>query len=149
MYHYPACLIPYRDGSGQYGVVFPDLPGCVSVGNNLAHALAMAQEAMGLHLSGMLADNDVLPIPSTPEGAQAQMEAEAQEDNEPLPEGTLYQYILVDLAKPAKKIPPVHLSISLKPNILADIDVMADELGLTRSGVIAAGMRDYISRMRG
>ena len=148
MYYYPACFIPYGDGSGQYGVVFPDFPGCVSVGNNLGHALEMAREALTLHLSSMLEDKDPVPLPSTVEAARAHMEEEALAEKEPLPPETLYQYILVDLPKPAKKEPPVHVSISLRPAVLENIDAMAEEMGLTRSGIIAAGMRDYISRMR-
>jgi len=148
MYHYPACFIPYGDDSGQYGVVFPDFPGCVSVGNNIGHALEMAREALTLHLASMLEDKDPIPVPSNLEAARIQMEEEAVSDNEPLPPETLYQYVLVDLPKPAKKEPPVHVSISLRPGALEEIDAMAEEMGLTRSGVISAGMRDYISRMR-
>ncbi|MDR2820247.1 MAG: type II toxin-antitoxin system HicB family antitoxin [Desulfovibrio sp.] len=39
-------------------------------------------------------------------------------------------------------------SISLKPSILAHIDAMAEEMGLTRSGLIAVAARDYVSRMK-
>jgi len=148
MYHYPACFIPYDDDSGQYGVVFPDFPGCVSVGNNLGHALEMAREALTLHLSSMLEDKDPLPVPSSLKTARAQMEKEAVQDNEPLHPETLYQYVLVDLPRPAKKEPPLHVSISLRQATLEEIDAMAEEMGLTRSGIISAGMRDYISRMR-
>jgi predicted RNase H-like HicB family nuclease len=109
----------------------------------------MAQEAMELHLSGINSDNDQIPPPSTLEAAMEKVEADALEDGEPLPDGVICQYIFVDLPPAVKKTPPVHVSISLKPNVLADIDSFADEMGLTRSGIIAAGMRDYISRMRG
>jgi predicted RNase H-like HicB family nuclease len=147
--YYPAALIPYRDGSGQYGVVFPDLPGCVSVGNNIEHAIVMAQEALSLHLSGMMEDGDILPVSSTTDLAREKMQAEALEDKEPLPDGVVYQYIVADDARPpAKKKPSVNLSISLKPSILAHIDAMAEEMGLTRSGLIAVAARDYVSRMK-
>jgi predicted RNase H-like HicB family nuclease len=35
--------------NGSYGVFWPDLPGCVSMGDDLPHALRMASEALGLH----------------------------------------------------------------------------------------------------
>lgn len=49
---------------GNYGVVFPDLPGCVSAGDDIAQAEAMAQEALQLHLEGMVEDGDPLPTPT-------------------------------------------------------------------------------------
>ena len=42
----------------------------------------------------------------------------------------------------------MHLSISLKPAVVESIDAMAEEMGLTRSGLITVATRDYIARMR-
>ena len=42
---YPAIFYPYSDGSGGYVVDFPDLPGCVTGGIDLAEALEMAVDA--------------------------------------------------------------------------------------------------------
>ncbi|MCL2102516.1 MAG: ribbon-helix-helix domain-containing protein [Syntrophorhabdaceae bacterium] len=42
----------------------------------------------------------------------------------------------------------VNLSISLKPAFLRSIDAMAEEMGLSRSGVIAVAAREYIQRMQ-
>lgn len=61
-YVYPAIFEPYEDGS--YVVSFPDLPGCVTQGDDLEDALSMAQEAMALHLYGMERDGDVIPAPT-------------------------------------------------------------------------------------
>ena len=52
--------------SGNYGVFFPDLPGCVSMGDNLPHAEKMAVEALGLHVCGMERDGDALPPVTLP-----------------------------------------------------------------------------------
>ncbi len=48
---------------GNYGVVFPDFIGCVSAGDTLDEATAMAHEALQLHVEGMLSDNDAMPAP--------------------------------------------------------------------------------------
>jgi len=48
---YPAVFTP-EDG-GEYSVYFPDLNGCFTCGDNLEHALEMAQEALGLWLASM------------------------------------------------------------------------------------------------
>ena len=42
-------------------VYFPDVPGCVSGGNDFDHALQMAKEALSLHIYGMEKDGDALP----------------------------------------------------------------------------------------
>jgi predicted RNase H-like HicB family nuclease len=146
--YYPATFNPHEDGSGRYDVTFADLPGCVSQGDNLEHALVMAQEALTLHLSGMIKDEDDLPRPSSLEEARLSDETEAREEKDPLPKGTIWQYIVADVRQPAKKTPSVNVSISLKPVVIEQIDSLAEDLGLTRSGIIALAARDYVDRMR-
>jgi predicted RNase H-like HicB family nuclease len=51
------------EDQGGFGVVFPDFPGCVSQGETLEGARVMAEEALGLHIKGMLADGEALPRP--------------------------------------------------------------------------------------
>lgn len=146
--YYPVTLNPHEDG--RYDVTFVDFPGCISQGKDLEHSLRMAQEALTLHISGMLADGDELPAPSSLEAARRADEVEAQEENDPLPEGTLWQYILIEpVVRKIKAESPVRLSISLKPSIIEKIDAMAEDMGLTRSGVINVATRDYINRMQG
>ena len=43
---YPAVFYPFSDGSGGYTVEFPDLPGCVTEGNDLEEAFEMAIDAV-------------------------------------------------------------------------------------------------------
>ncbi|MDR1701808.1 MAG: type II toxin-antitoxin system HicB family antitoxin [Sporomusaceae bacterium] len=52
--------------NGSYGVFWPDLPGCVSIGDNLPHAERMAAEALSLHIYGMEQDGDELPAAAFP-----------------------------------------------------------------------------------
>lgn len=42
---YPAIFTPYEDGSDGYLAEFPDLPGCVTGGDDLAEAIFMAEDA--------------------------------------------------------------------------------------------------------
>ena len=62
-YTYPA-LFAYEKGVDGIGVVFPDLPGCVSHGRDEEDALRMGREALSLHLWGMEQDGDVIPDPT-------------------------------------------------------------------------------------
>lgn len=52
------------NAAGGYGVYFPDLPGCISLGDTAADAQANAAEALGLHLYGMEKDGEPIPAPS-------------------------------------------------------------------------------------
>jgi len=63
-YTYPAVFDPNENGG--YTVTFPDLPGCVTEGDDLDEALKMAAEAMALHLYGMERDGDPIPKPTNP-----------------------------------------------------------------------------------
>jgi predicted RNase H-like HicB family nuclease len=47
-----------------YGVRFPQFPGCVTVGDTLQEVLFMAQEALSLHLEGMLEDGEDIESPA-------------------------------------------------------------------------------------
>jgi predicted RNase H-like HicB family nuclease len=58
---YLAIFEPTETG---YSVYFPDLPGCVSCGENFEEARKNATEALGLHIYGMEKDGDDIPVPS-------------------------------------------------------------------------------------
>ena len=60
--HYPAII--HKDAASDYGVSFPDLPGCVTAAATAVDAVREAKEALQLHLDGMLADGAPRPAPS-------------------------------------------------------------------------------------
>ena len=65
IYVFPAVFTFYsKEQSPAIGITFPDLPGCVSCGENPADALRMAKDALSLHLLGMEDDNENIPEPS-------------------------------------------------------------------------------------
>lgn len=147
--YYPATFTPNNDGTETYGVTFVDLPGCVSVGSNLDDALRMAAEALSVHVGAMLEDDDPLPAPSSLKQATEADAREAEQEGCAIESGTLRQYVHFEPQVHVKESAPVRLSISLKPAIVERIDNMAEEMGLTRSGLIAVATRDYINRMQG
>jgi predicted RNase H-like HicB family nuclease len=49
------------DDKPGLSVYFPDVPGCISCGDTFDHALAMAREALSLHIYGLEKDGDPLP----------------------------------------------------------------------------------------
>jgi predicted RNase H-like HicB family nuclease len=55
----------HKEPASDYGVSFPDFPGCISAGVTLDDARAMATEALALHVKGMIEDGEALPKPSS------------------------------------------------------------------------------------
>lgn len=60
--HYPVVL--HKDRTSDFGVTVPDLPGCFSAGSSVDEALALAKEAIELHLEGLIDDGLPIPEPS-------------------------------------------------------------------------------------
>ena len=55
----------HKDSDSDYGVSFPDLPGCTTVGSTIAEAHEMAAEALALYLESVAADGDEIPPPGS------------------------------------------------------------------------------------
>ncbi|MBP2638690.1 MAG: hypothetical protein H6Q72_4597 [Firmicutes bacterium] len=64
-YIFPAVFDPCEEQPG-YCITFPDLPGIVTQGDTVEESLAMAKEALELHLFGMEEDSEEIPVPSNP-----------------------------------------------------------------------------------
>jgi predicted RNase H-like HicB family nuclease len=63
-YIYPAIFD--LNEHGGFTITFPDLPGCITEGDDIDESLRMAAEAMALHIYGMERDGDSIPSPSKP-----------------------------------------------------------------------------------
>ena len=62
-YAYPAIFTPEEDGS--YSIIFPDLEGCYTCGDNLEDGIEMAEDALSLVLYGYekRSDNKISVLP--------------------------------------------------------------------------------------
>ena len=128
----PYIALIHKDADSEYGVSFPDLPGCVTAGSTLDEARAMATEALAFHLEGLAADGDASPEPASLEAIMAEP---ANRDG---------VAILVDPPRPAGK--SVRLNITLADDLLEKIDRHAEANGLTRSGFLARAARLELGR---
>jgi predicted RNase H-like HicB family nuclease len=54
----------HKDRNSDFGVSFPDFPGCITAGKTLDEAHRMAAEALALHIAGMVEDGDTIPAPA-------------------------------------------------------------------------------------
>ncbi len=103
-----------KDEGSDYGVDFPDFPGCVTAGRTLEEARRMATEALGLHVEGLLADQQALPEAS---GLDAIMADPANRDAV----AVLVEVPLGD-AVPSRA---VRINITLPGELLEEIDRVA------------------------
>ena len=113
----------YKDVGSDFGVSFPDFPGVVTAGINLDDARRMAEEALCLHVEGMIEDGEAIPEPSSLEAIM----------NDPANRDAVA--VLVPLKSQARKA--VRLNITLPEDVLREIDSYAEAHGLTRSGFLA------------
>jgi predicted RNase H-like HicB family nuclease len=60
----------HKEKDSDYGVSFPDFPGCITVGRTLEEARGMAVEALALHIQGMIEDGIAVPESSKLEDLQ-------------------------------------------------------------------------------
>ena len=63
---YPALF--EAESVGGYSVSVPDLPGCITEGDNLEEAFEMTRDAIGIYLSELESDGKEFPAASDPAG---------------------------------------------------------------------------------
>ncbi len=61
---YPAVF--HKAEEGGFWISFPDLPECLTEGDDMTQAYEMAVDALGLALTSREAENEALPAPSDP-----------------------------------------------------------------------------------
>lgn len=61
---YPAIF--HKAEKGGYWITFPDLPECMTLGDDMQHAYKMAFEALGLAITSRKAEQKPIPAPSEP-----------------------------------------------------------------------------------
>lgn len=61
-YVYPAIFTPEEDGG--YSILFPDLEGCFTCGDDLIDGMQMAEDVLALVLYGYEKDDREIPIPT-------------------------------------------------------------------------------------
>lgn len=69
-YVYPAIFTPEEDGG--YSIIFPDLEGCFTCGDDLIDGMQMAEDVLALVLYGYEKDDREIPMPSKRENVKLQ-----------------------------------------------------------------------------
>ena len=113
--------------AGAYGVVFPDLPGCVAMGKTIDEALANAGDALRDWVEMTEEAGSKVPVARTIEALRRDSEVAAA-----LAEGA--SLASVPLIRETGK--PIKANLSIDSGVLAAIDAAAEERKLTRSGMV-------------
>ena len=137
MLAYYAGFVP---SEGKISVIFPDVPGCITWGNDFNEAFGYAIEALALHLECMADDGAPIPEPSGRETAWTKVRDEHESfDIGPLPADT--QLLLVPA--PELETRPKKITVSFRKPALDMIDRKAAAAGMTRSGFLARAAEAY------
>jgi predicted RNase H-like HicB family nuclease/uncharacterized protein (DUF1778 family) len=108
----------HKERDSDFGVSFPDFPGCITAGKTLDEAARLAPEALELHIQGMVEDGDAVPEPSKIEDIQADVKKS----------GAIAFMVSVDTPDAT-----VRVNITARESQIEKIDALAEQAGLTRS----------------
>jgi predicted RNase H-like HicB family nuclease len=111
----------HKDRNSDYGVSFPDFPGCITAGSTLEEARRMAVEALSFHIAGMREDGDPIPQPSTLDDLRR---------DPALKDAVAF---LVEVQETERT---VRINITARESEIAEIDSRARAARLTRSAYI-------------
>ena len=115
--------IVHKEAKTDFGVSFPDFPGCITAGQTVDEAKDLAQEALAFHVKGMIEDGDELPAPSKLEDIMADADyADA------------VAYLVVSI--PDTKPRTVRVNITVPEMTLKQIDAAAKKRGMSRSSFL-------------
>jgi len=119
--------IIHKEKKSDFGVSFPDFPGCISVGSSLEEVRQMAQQALQFHIDGMLEDGEFIPPPSSLDQVMCQ------------PDFCHGVVLMVDVAVPVRS---KRINITMDESLLRQIDACTDN----RSAFLAKAAALYLHR---
>ena len=122
----------HKDSDSDFGVSFPDFPGCVTAGTTLEEARQLAGEALELHIDGMNEDGERIPAPSSLD--------EVME----LPEAVDAVVLVVNVKRKAPKV--VRVNVTFSEGVLDEIDRFVKRQGTSRSAFLASAAAEKIKR---
>jgi len=121
----------HKDSDSDFGVSFPDFPGCVTAGKSIDEAKDMAQEALSGHIQTMKEFDEKVPAPSDLE------KIVASTDNSDV---VAFFILTVKDTKPRK----VRVNITMPEDELNQIDSFAKQQGMSRSAFLLKAAQESI-----
>lgn len=134
-------LYELGDKDTNVGVVFPDFPGCVSMGDDYDEAVRMAHEALAAQIETLELDGEPIPTPRTLEQIKAEWEDwEEWEKDGNFIVGTVSYY-------PIKK--PCKYMIYMDAALMARVDEVTKNRSAFLSEAVKAMLDNRSNRRRG
>ena len=129
---YPVVI--HKDEASSFGVIVPDLRGCVSAGDTLDESLIMAREAIEGHIETLLMHGQVVP----------ELEPLQRHLSNPDFVGGIWASVDIDFSKLSGE--PVRFTAEMPKPILAMTDEIAEREGDTRSALLTRAIIQYVQR---
>jgi predicted RNase H-like HicB family nuclease len=120
-----------KDPGSDFGVDFPDFPGCITAGSTLEETRHMAAEALEFHIQGMLEEGLPIPPPSALDAIMAD-----PENAEAIP----FPVAVVDHDRTS-----VQVSLMIPEADLKKVDALARKQGKSRVAVLMDAVRRMIT----
>ena len=124
--------VVHKDPKSDFGVSFPDFPGCITAGSSIDEAKDMANDALSLHIKGMLEDGENIPAPSKLENIM---------DDPVYSDAAAILVVSVSEAKPRS----VRVNITIPEDMLRKIDNVAKQRGMSRSSFLVHAAQNAIT----
>ena len=124
--------VVHKDPKSDFGVSFPDFPGCITAGGTIDEAKDMAHDALSLHIKGMLEDGATIPVPSKLENIM---------DDPDYSNAAAILVVSVSEVKPRS----VRVNITVPEDMLRKIDSVAKKRGMSRSSFLVHAAQNAIT----
>jgi predicted RNase H-like HicB family nuclease len=122
----------HKDSKSDFGVSFPDFPGCVTAGKSLDEARRKAPEALAFHIAGMLEDGEKIPKPSKIDDLVS----------DPARQNAIAFLVTTDFPKSKT----VRVNVTARENQIELIDRLARKAGMTRSAYMVQSATSGVAR---
>ena len=127
--------VVHKDPVSDYGVSFPDFPGCITAGKSIDEAKDLAYEALLLHVEGQREDGEPLPAPSNLEDIVADPE-----------NADVVAFLIVSVPDTDGKTK--RINITMPEDILRRVDAAAKSRGLSRSSYLTRAAQEVMEQHR-
>jgi predicted RNase H-like HicB family nuclease len=124
--------VVHKDPKSDFGVSFPDFPGCITAGSSIDEAKDMAHDALSLHIKGMMEDDENIPTPSKLEDIM---------DDPDYADAAAILIVSVSEAKPRS----IRVNITVPEDMLRKIDTIARKRGMSRSSFLVHAAQNAIT----
>ena len=123
--------VVHKDSSSEYGVSFPDFPGCITGGKSIDSVKDLSNEALSGHIQTMREFGEKIPNPTKLDDIIADQDY-------------LDAIAFFVVSAPDVKSKTVRVNITLPEDILHQIDVTAKKRGMSRSSFLTHAAQNVI-----